>query len=281
MTLAFQKGTLVLVDYTAKVKDTNEVFETTREADAKSSSLYDANIKYQPRLIAVGESWVLKGLDDALLNANVGDKLTIEVPPEKGFGTRDPSKVRMIPLRKLGDDAEKVSVGDTIEIDDKAGIIRFIGSGRVQVDYNHRFAGRTILYDLNILKSLDTDQDKIMGLLKRRFPLDESKLKFEIKGTQVDVTIPEEAMMMEGLQIVKRSISNEIFKFVNTLDKINFVETYTKTKQEPPQSKLHQFHIFLHAIQYLARDNQPRERKDALLRNRVYYFQQCMQRHLN
>ena len=237
MALAFQKGTLVLVDYTAKVKDTSEVFETTREADAKSSSIYDANIKYQPRLIAVGESWVLKGLDDALLNANVGDKVPIEVPPEKGFGTRDPSKVRMIPLRKLGDDAEKVSVGDAIEIDERTGIIRFIGSGRVQVDFNHRFAGKTIAYDLNVIKSLDTDQDKIMGLLKRRFPLDESKLKFEIKGTQVDVTIPEEAMMMEGLQIVKRSISNEIFKFVNTLDKINFVETYTKTKQEPPQAK--------------------------------------------
>ena len=237
MALAFQKGTLVLVDYTAKVKDTSEVFETTREADAKSSSIYDANIKYQPRLIAVGESWVLKGLDDALLNANVGDKVPIEVPPEKGFGTRDPSKVRMIPLRKLGDDAEKVSVGDAIEIDDRTGIIRFIGSGRVQVDFNHRFAGKTIAYDLNVIKSLDTDQDKIMGLLKRRFPLDESKLKFEIKGTQVDVTIPEEAMMMEGLQIVKRSISNEIFKFVNTLDKINFVETYMKTKQEPPQAK--------------------------------------------
>jgi len=237
MALAFQKGTLVLVDYTAKVKDTSEAFETTREADAKSSSIYDANIKYQPRLIAVGESWVLKGLDDALLNANVGDKVTIEVPPEKGFGTRDPSKVRMIPLRKLGDDAEKVSVGDAIEIDDRTGIIRFIGSGRVQVDFNHRFAGKTIAYDLNVIKSLDTDQDKIMGLLKRRFTLDESKLKFEIKGTQVDVTIPEEAMMMEGLQIVKRSISNEIFKFVNTLDKINFVETYTKTKQESTQAK--------------------------------------------
>jgi len=235
--LAFQKGTLVLVDYTAKVKDTSDIFETTREADAKSSSIYDANVKYQPRLIAVGESWVLKGLDDALLNANVGDKLTIEVPPEKGFGTRDPSKVRMIPLRKLGDDAEKVSVGDAIEIDDKTGIIRFIGSGRVQIDYNHRFAGKTIVYDLNVIKSLDTDQDKIMGLLKRRFPLDESKLKFEIKGTQVDVTIPEEAMMMEGLQIVKRAIANEIFKFVNKLDNVNFVETYNKAKQEPAQAK--------------------------------------------
>jgi peptidylprolyl isomerase len=235
MTLVFQKGTLILVDYTAKVKDTNEVFETTREADAKTNSIHDPNVKYQPRLISVGESWVLKGLDDALANANVSDKLSVEVPPEKGFGARDTSKVRMIPLRKLGDDAEKVSVGDTIELDDRTGIIRFIGSGRVQVDFNHRFAGRTILYDVNVIKSLDTDQDKIMGLLKRRFPLDESKLKFEIKGTQLDVTIPDEALMMEGLQVVKRAIANEILKFVTKLDKINFIESYNRAKpQEKP-----------------------------------------------
>jgi peptidylprolyl isomerase len=223
------------VDYTAKVKDSNEVFETTREADAKTNTIYDANVKYQPRLISVGESWVLKGLDDALLNSNTGDKLSVEVPPEKGFGARDTGKVRMVPLRKLGDDAEKVSVGDTIELDDRTGIIRFIGSGRVQVDFNHRFAGRTILYDVNVIKSLDTDQDKIIGLLKRRFPLDESKLKFEIKGTELDIVIPEEAMMMEGLQVVKRAIANEILKFVTKLDKINFVEAYNRVKpQEKP-----------------------------------------------
>ncbi|MGI0102108.1 MAG: FKBP-type peptidyl-prolyl cis-trans isomerase [Nitrosotalea sp.] len=238
MTLAFQKGTLILADYTAKVKDTNEVFETTREADAKSGNIFDTNVKYQPRLVSVGESWVLKGLDDALLAANAGDKLTVEVPPEKGFGTRDATKVRMVPLRKLGDDAEKVSVGDAIELDDRTGIIRFIGSGRVQVDFNHRFAGRTILYDVNVIKSLDTDQEKIMGLLKRRFPLDESKLKFEIKATQLDIAIPDEALMMEGLQVVKRAIANEVFKFVSTLDKINFVESYNKAKpQEKPEQK--------------------------------------------
>ncbi len=232
--MTFQKGTLILVDYTAKVKDSNEVFETTREADAKSSSIHDANVKYQPRLISVGESWVLKGLDDALANTKTGDKLSIEVPPEKGFGMRDTGKVRMIPLRKLGDDAEKVTVGDTIEIDERTGIVRFIGSGRVQVDFNHRFAGKTIVYDLNVLKSLDTDQDKVLGLLKRRFPIEESKIVFEIKGTAVDVTIPEEAMMMEGLQIVKRAIANEIFKFVPKLEKVNFVDTYNKPKQDKP-----------------------------------------------
>ena len=222
--MTLQKGTLVLVDYTAKVKDTSEVFETTREADAKSSSLYDANARYQPRLVSVGESWVLKGLDDALLNTSVGDKLTVEVPPEKGFGVRDPGKVRMIPLRKLGDDAEKISVGDAIEIDERTGIIRFIGSGRVQVDFNHRFAGKTILYDVNVVKSLNTDEEKIMGLLKRRLPVDESKLEFKINGMQLDITMPEETFLAEGLQIIKRAIVNDIFKFVSKLEKINFIE---------------------------------------------------------
>ena len=210
------------------------------KSDAKSNSTYDANVKYQPRLISVGESWVLKGLDDALANTKVGDKLSIEVPPEKGFGTRDPAKIRMVPLRKLGEDAEKVNVGDTIELDERTGIVRFIGSGRVQVDFNHRFAGRTIVYDLNVIKSLDTDQDKVLGLLKRRFPIEESKIKFEIKGTELDVNIPEEAMMMEGLQIVKRAIANEIFKFVPKLEKVNFVDTYNKPKpaeQKPAEAK--------------------------------------------
>lgn len=235
--MTFQKGTLVLVDYTAKVKDTGEVFETTREVDAKSSSLYDANARYQPRLVSVGESWVLKGLDDALLNTSVGDKLTVEVSPEKGFGVRDPGKVRMIPLRKLGDDAEKISVGDAIEIDERTGIVRFIGSGRVQVDFNHRFAGKTILYDVNVVKSLNTDEEKIMGLLKRRLPVDESKLQFKINEMQLDITMPEETFLAEGLQIIKRAIVNDIFKFVNKLEKINFIEGYKNPKAEMPQEK--------------------------------------------
>jgi FKBP-type peptidyl-prolyl cis-trans isomerase SlyD len=235
--LTFQKGTLVLVDYTAKVKDTNEVFETTRETDAKTNSIHDANRRYQPRLVSVGESWVLKGLDDALLNTNAGDKLTVEVPPEKGFGVRDPTKVRMIPLRKLGDDAEKVSVGDTIEIDERTGIIRFIGSGRVQVDFNHRFAGKTILYDVNVIKSLNTDEEKIMGLLKRNMPVDDSKLKFEVKSSELYVTMPDEILMAEGLSTIKRIMANDIFKFVNNLEKINYIETYNNKKAEKPEAK--------------------------------------------
>ena len=43
-TLAFTKGSLILVDYTSKVKDTGEVFETTIEEEAKKHSFYDKKL---------------------------------------------------------------------------------------------------------------------------------------------------------------------------------------------------------------------------------------------
>ena len=230
--MAFSKGSLIQVDYTAKVKDSKYVFETTIEEEAKKYSIHDPNIKYQPKLVAVGESWVIKGLDEALVNTNAGDTTTVEVTPDKGFGERDKGKVRMIPLRKLGDDADKVSVGDSIEVDQKKCIVRFIGSGRVQVDFNHRFAGKTILYDVKIVKSLETDEDKIMGILKRHIPTDDSKISFKQSDKSLDITIPEEIFRADGLAIIKHFVQTDIFKGVPNLEKINCVETYPKKQKE-------------------------------------------------
>ena len=230
--MTFKKGQLILLDYTAKIKDSGEIFETTIEDEAKKHSLHEPNVKYMPKLVSVGEGWVLKGLDDALSETTAGDKKTIEVSPDKGFGERDKGKVRMIPLRKLGEDAEKVSVGDTVEIDNKKGIIRYIGSGRVQVDYNHRYAGKTILYDINIKKSLDSDDDKISEILKSRLPVENDKIIYKKNGTTVDVTIPEEIFRADGLAIIKHFIQTDLFKFASSLTKVNFVETY-ENKQAP------------------------------------------------
>lgn len=235
--MTFNKGSLILIDYTAKVKDNAEVFDTTIEEDAKKHSIHESNVKYQPKLVSIGEvSYpVLKGLDEALAKTTVGDKLTVEVTPDKGFGERDSGKVRMIPTRKLGEDAEKVSVGDTIEVDNKRGIIRFIGSGRVQIDYNHRYAGKTILYDVNVVKALESPNDKVDGILKNRLPLEDSKIAFELKDKEVNITIPEEILRADGLQIMKHFIQLDIFKFVPSLEKVNFIETHlnkqTQTKK--------------------------------------------------
>jgi peptidylprolyl isomerase len=238
--MALERSSLVLVDYTAKVKDSNEIFETTHEEDAKKSDLYDPTRRYEPRLVSIGEGWVLKGLDEALANANLGDKLTIEITPDKGFGDRDPSKVRMIPQRKLGEKADNIKVGDIVEMYERPGIVRYVGSGRVQLDFNHRFAGRTLIYDVSILKKLETDDDKIMSLIRRRLPIDKDKIKFKLVDSTLEIELAEETFLSEGLQIIKRAIANDIFKFVSTVSNIKFIEGYKPLQpqsQPPPQLK--------------------------------------------
>ncbi|MDH3361316.1 MAG: FKBP-type peptidyl-prolyl cis-trans isomerase [Nitrosopumilus sp.] len=237
--MTFNKGSLILIDYTATVKDSNEVFDTTIEENAKKYSIHEQNVKYQPKLVSIGEiSYpVLKGLDEALAKTSVGDKLVVEVTPDKGFGERDAGKVRMIPVRKLGEDAEKVSVGDTIEVDNKRGIIRFIGSGRVQIDYNHRYAGKTIVFDVNVIQSLESPSDKIDSILKNRLPVEDTKISFDLKDKEVNIVIPEEILRADGLQIMKHFIQLDIFKFVPILEKIHFVETHINKKTQEKKSE--------------------------------------------
>jgi FKBP-type peptidyl-prolyl cis-trans isomerase SlyD len=228
--MTFDKGSLILLDYTARIKDNGEIFETTIEEDAKKSNLYDPTRKYEPRLISVGEGWVLKGLDEALTSTDVGQKLSIEISPDKGFGERDTNKVRMIPQRKLGEKANEVKVGDVVELDDRTGIIRYIGSGRVQIDYNHRLASRILVYDVNVVKKIESNEDKIKYLLKRRLPIDDEKAKFEYNNDTVIIELSEDISLLDGLQIIKKAVSTDIFKFVEGLNKITFQEVYLSQK---------------------------------------------------
>ncbi|HEX6673396.1 MAG TPA: FKBP-type peptidyl-prolyl cis-trans isomerase [Nitrososphaeraceae archaeon] len=230
--MPFDKGSLILLDYTARIKDNGEIFETTIEEDAKKSTLYDPTRKYEPRLVSVGEGWVLKGLDEALVNTNVGDKHSFEISPDKGFGERDTNKVRMIPQRKLGEKAHEVKVGDLVELDDRTGIIRYIGSGRVQIDYNHRLASRVLVYDVNVIKKIESNDDKIKYLIKRRLPIEDEKFKFENKSDEVIIELSEDVSLLDGLQIIKKAITSDIFKFVNELNKIIFQEVYLSQKDK-------------------------------------------------
>ncbi len=233
--MPLEKGSLILVNYTARVKDTGEIIESTIEEEAKKGNIHEPNRVYEPRLLSVGEGWILKGVDEALLNANVGDNLTIEVPPSKAFGNWDQKKVRMIPLRRLGDKADEVKVGDAIEMDNKVGIVRFIGSGRVQIDFNHKLAGKTLEYSLEILKKLESDDEKITALIKRRLPIKDTKFKKE--DDRLDIEIPNEYLLQEGLQIIKRAIANDILRYVHSVNKIMFIESYEREIKKEESKK--------------------------------------------
>jgi peptidylprolyl isomerase len=142
----------------------------------------------------------------------------------------------MVAQRKLGEKADEVRVGDVIEIDHRTGIVRYVGSGRVQVDFNHRFAGRTLMYDVDVVKKVDSDDDKIRSLIKRRLPLDDEKIKINLKGFTLEIELPEETLLAEGLQIIKRAVANDVFKFVPSLKDIKFIESF-KSPTSPQQQQ--------------------------------------------
>jgi peptidylprolyl isomerase len=81
--MPLQKGDFILIDYTAKVKETNEVFDTTNEEISKKDYLYKEGEIYEPKLIVIGEGWMLKPLDDAFANMEPTEPATVEIPSDK------------------------------------------------------------------------------------------------------------------------------------------------------------------------------------------------------
>ncbi len=239
--MPFEKGTLIFADYTARVKDTGEGIETTVEDEAKKLKIYEESRKYEPRLVAVGDGWLISGLDAEVAKLSVGERREIELAPEKAFGVRDPTQLRMVPLRKFGEREHELSVGDSVEIDNRAGVVRFIGSGRAQVDFNHRLAGKSIIYDFKVLRTVDTDEDKVRALVDRRLAGEGSKANLELSDAGLTVTIPEDLFLVEGLQIIKRGIANDVFKFVPKLSTLAFFERFNnpkpQEKKEEPRAK--------------------------------------------
>jgi peptidylprolyl isomerase len=227
-----QKGDFILMDYTGKIKETGEVFSTTLEEVAKKEGFHKEGTIYSPDLVVIGESWVLKGLDEGIVGLKEGQTVTIEVPPEKGFGNRDPNKVKLVPLRKFKDERVAPFPGLKLEIEGKPAIVRSVGAGRVQVDFNPSLAGKSLIYDVKIKSILTKEVEKINALVGRRIPAVSSD-KFDIKeeGKKVTIHIPEEIFFVEGLQLAKRGVNMDIQKFFPDLEEVTFIESFRKPSE--------------------------------------------------
>jgi peptidylprolyl isomerase len=225
--MALQKGDFILIDYTAKVKETNEVFDTTVDETAKKERLQKEGEIYEPKLIVVGEGWVLKTLDEGLLNMDVGAPQTVEIPPEQAFGPRDPEKVKQVHLKKLAEKGINPAVGMRIEFGGKNAIIRSIGAGRALLDFNPPLAGKTLIYDVTINKKLETPEEKVGALIHRRIPVvEEGKFKYAITDKALTIDMPEDTFYLEGVQIAKRGIAFDIQKFFPDLEETKFIDTF-------------------------------------------------------
>lgn len=229
--MTLRKGDFILIDYVARVKETGEVFDTTIEETAKKERLYKEGEIYEPKLVVIGEGWVLKALDESLTTMEIDKKTSVEIPPEKAFGERDPEKVRRVPLRHLTAKGITPNLGMRVEYNGKMATVRTIGAGRVLLDFNPPLAGKTLVYEVTIQKKLKTIKEKISALIHRRIPVvEESKFKFTVREKAVTIEMPEEAFYLEGIQVAKRGIALDMQRFFSKITTVKFVETF---KAEP------------------------------------------------
>ena len=227
---AVNKGDFLKVEMTGMSEETEEVFETTNEEEAQEAGIWEEGRTYGPRLVIVGDGFVLRGLDERLPGTPFDEEVEIEIPPEEAFGERNTADVQTIPYRVLRSKGVNPYVGAELEIDGRPAIVRSVGAGRVQVDYNHPLAGRKIVYKLKVVEHITDDKDKIRALIGRRFLGIETE-EFDVKKTKkkLKIGIPDQIFFGENIQIAKRGVALDLLRYFEDIDEVEYHETIKRS----------------------------------------------------
>lgn len=168
-----KKGQFIKLDFTAKIKLNDEIFDTSRDEDAKKANLPQGKIK--PVVLCIGESMVLKGLDKALEGKEIGKEYSIEIPPKEAFGLRDPKLIKIIPINIFKSKGIMPYPGLMLNMDDMVARISAVSGGRVITDFNNSLAGKDVVYNFKIKEIIKDDKEKLKCLVAYFFKEDPEK----------------------------------------------------------------------------------------------------------
>lgn len=110
-------GTLVSLNYTLRGDSQDgKIIETTLQDVAMANNLYTTGAQYQPFQVMIGSNGVIPGFEQGLIGMKKGEKKTIMVTPELGYGTepvsREVPKYQIAPVLTITQD--KAVFGDTV-----------------------------------------------------------------------------------------------------------------------------------------------------------------------
>ena len=134
-------GDTVKIHFTGKLQD-ETVIETSKDRD--------------PLEFKIGDGNVIPGLEQGVIGMAAGDKKTIAVSPEEGFGQQQEDLVVDLKKSEFPEDVE-FAVGAYLNIETseskefKAKVVE-IKEDTVTLDANHPLAGITINYDVELLE---------------------------------------------------------------------------------------------------------------------------------
>lgn len=110
----------------------------------------------EPLAVRIGMGRVVKGIDDALRTMEVGDKVTLIIPPEEGYGDINPKQIKWYP-RAVIPDGYKIKKDTMIMWESSDGLAKRpcmvidATDDAVQIDMNHPYAGKTLEYVVELV----------------------------------------------------------------------------------------------------------------------------------
>ncbi len=206
-----QTNDFIRVVYSAKIKETEQEFDKTGD-------------KSVPVIIKPG--FLIKGLEEALLEMNVNQRKTIEIPPEKAFGDRNPKLIRLVPISEFRKHNTKPQPGMFVQADNMRGRVLSVSGGRIRVDFNNPLSGKTLIYDIEIKEKIESVEDKIKVLFEIYKAANKDKIKVNVKEKEIEVEVPP---LVNSL--FKKKIADDIIKILN-FEKVKYVEVFEKPKEE-------------------------------------------------
>ncbi len=107
---------------------------------------------------------IIPGLEQELLGKEKGDKLSVSVSPEKGYGVRDDKNLLQVKKDQF-EGVEDIQVGMEVQTQGPQGMQLYIVSkvfgDTVILDGNHPLAGETLNFDVEVMEVRDASKEEL------------------------------------------------------------------------------------------------------------------------
>ncbi len=138
------------------------LFYHVRDAEGQDLERSEKGI---PLTYLHGHNNLLPGLEDALTGQEPGAKLSLTLPPEKAYGPVKPNATQRVPIKHLADTHKRLLPGMIVRVQTEKGLVSatVIKAGRfmVDLDMNHPFAGKTLVFDIEVADVRDATPEEI------------------------------------------------------------------------------------------------------------------------
>jgi FKBP-type peptidyl-prolyl cis-trans isomerase SlyD len=112
-----------------------------------------------------GHQNLLPALEEALEGHEVGATLSVELSPEKAYGPLRPNALQRVPIKHLVGQYKRLIPGMVVNVQTEKGhmMVRILKVGKfnIDVDTNHPFAGKTLIFDIQIESIREASREEI------------------------------------------------------------------------------------------------------------------------